>query len=410
MNNHVHLDFDGWRRLIDELLGGRIRRWLEVLSCRTCRSRLRRLLSLNEPKREPLRSSPSAWSSYRAELRRAAEDSTRAHQVLDKFLEANDLQRSFWLRNGSLRGNLFLCQQILKRADDQVGDSPATTLNLTSLAQDLTQWVDGEPEHRARLWTDCMASAWRIRGRVHLRLGSLQEAQAALDRGERYQQNGSGDPLERAALLKVRASVLREQGRLVEATRVVRVALSTYRDIGDLTGVAACRLGIAHFKTLAERPAPALWDLDNIQRSIDLDPRQRLTLVHNKIAALCFLHGFQSAARLLDSWRDLYTQYTDSEIQIRRLWVQGKVAIGLERLDKGRDRFEESRRLILDRWGDYDASLLALEFGQLYLELGHSREAKRLLEQAIPILEARSLPQISKAEELLETARQDARS
>lgn len=87
---HEHFDFDGWQRLVQELLQGKVGQWLEILRCRVCRKQLRRLLALPSPEPEASEVSfESARARFRAELHRASEDADRADGVLEKLLDAS---------------------------------------------------------------------------------------------------------------------------------------------------------------------------------------------------------------------------------------------------------------------------------------------------------------------------------
>lgn len=413
MKDHEHFDFDGWRRLVEELMSGKIRRWLEVIACSTCRRRLLHLVSLQGS--EPSRSGAirGAWRErFRAELRKASAESDRAASVIEKFLGASELQRQIWIDNSSLRGNLQLCRQVLQEAHMQATHDPERAWELSLLVSELAGRVEGEPLHRARLWNDCLAGGQLVSARVHLRLGQLDDAEKALRATRRYQDLGTADPLAEATRLEVDSAVSVRRAQFAMAARKLQGARERYRSVGDRQGEGRCLQGIAYQNLVAGRPAQALWHVLKTRQFLgeDMVERQDLFLRHNEVASLCFLHEFSRADALLEKSRSLYERFPDSQIQLRRPWIRGKIALGFSRLDEGKTNYEATRRLAMDTWGAYETSILALEFGQLYLELGHRQEAQRLLEQAIPVLEARSLPQISKAEELLETARQDARS
>lgn len=411
MQEHEHLDFDGWRRLVEALLRGKVRRWLNALGCPVCRRRIRQLIGLQSPQPER---SPGSWDEirdrFRRELARASEDSRRAERVVGRFLEASELQRDFWLKNSKLRGNLALCQKVIQLADREVRDSPVKAQQLASLALELADWVDDAPSHRARLWEDCRAEAWLVRGRVHGRFGEMREAQGALRNSRQHHGSGSSDPLTLGKLLRVESSILGQRGLFEVATRRLEQAITVHQSIDDREGETWCRLGFAYLEFKAERPMQAIWHLRKTRQFLGkgVEVRHELFLRHNELANLCFLHEFDQAARLAESSRDLYERFQQSEVRVRLPWVLGKISAGSLRFNEARSHYEQCRRLLLETWGDLEAALLALEYGQLYVELDRPRKATRLLEQALPVLRARSLPDVPKAEELLaEAARRD---
>lgn len=411
MQEHEHLDFDGWRRLVEALLRGKVRRWLNALGCPVCRRRIRQLIGLQSPQPER---SPGSWDEirdrFRRELARASEDSRQAERVVGRFLEASELQREFWLKNSKLRGNLALCQKVLQRAEKEVRDAPTRARELAALALELVDWVPDEPEHRARLWENCRAAAWLVRGRVHVWCGELEHAEEARIQATRLQGKGSSDPMELGKLLRFEAFLLKTQHRFELARKKALDAIELYRSLGDKTNEALFHLGIAHLHLEAERPRQGIWVLHKTRRFLgsDLNPRMELYLRHNKVAHLCLLHEFSRAERLFEMSQGFYDIAEERVQKVRRPWVCGKIAAGLGRSKIARTQYETTRRMMFETWNDFGAATLALDYGQLYVELGRKWEATRLLEQALPVLRARSLPQVSKAEELLaEAARRD---
>jgi tetratricopeptide (TPR) repeat protein len=92
-------------------------------------------------------------------------------------------------------------------------------------------------------------------------------------------------------------------------------------------------------------------------------------------------HG--EAEALLPELRQLAIDLGNELDLIRCLWIEGRVAAGLKRLEEALPALEQVRRYFTGQEIAYDAALASLELAVLYLEDHRAREVKVLAEEML---------------------------
>jgi hypothetical protein len=75
----------------------------------------------------------------------------------------------------------------------------------------------------------------------------------------------------------------------------------------------------------------------------------------------------------------------------RVLWLEGRVAAGLERREEALPALEQVRRYFTTEQIAYDAALASLEVAVLYLEAGRTGEVRTLAEEMLWIFKAQGV-------------------
>jgi hypothetical protein len=210
--------------------------------------------------------------------------------------------------------------------------------------------------------------------------GWLTEAETTLDRAWEAQEEGSGDGLERAALLRVAASLHQAAGDTAAAARALRQAASIYRlhDQPHERGRTLQKLALA---VGHDNPAQGVRIAEQALELITpgREPRVELAARHLLIWFLNDCGLPWEALDLLDRSRALYRQCRDTEPLALLPWVEARICRRLGRLAAARRGLAAAwRRCRAGQWHQAQ-TLVSLDLAEVLLAQGKRREALLLL-------------------------------
>ena len=234
---------------------------------------------------------------------------------------------------------------------------------------------------------DFRARAWGYIGNAHRVQSRLEDAEEALSSAYAHLQKGTRDPLERAVLLDLEASLRRDQRRFDDASRLLRRAINIFlqSEQRHRAGRSLVNLSIVyHYAGDPEGGIPLLYQAIQFIDS-DQEPRLLICARHNLIDYLAASGRFLEAQKLYRETRPLYRSFPDAWTQNRRKWVKGKISRGLGQLDPAESLFLAAREGFIGEGIPYDTALVSLELAILYAEQGRTADLKRLAEEMVPI-------------------------
>lgn len=117
-------------------------------------------------------------------------------------------------------------------------------------------------------------------------------------------------------------------------------------------------------------------------------PRDLFGLRFNLVINLCNLGRFGEAQELVSEVRELAVQLRNHLDMVRVVWLQGKIAAGLERVEEAEVALEQVRQEFAARNMPYDAALVELELALLYQQQGRTAEVQRLVRRSAPVFRA----------------------
>jgi len=204
---------------------------------------------------------------------------------------------------------------------------------------------------------------------------------------------GTGDSLEMAILLDLRASLRRDQRRLDESLRMLDRAVKIFLGAGERHRAGRSLVNRATVHHHAGDPASGIPLLHRALELIDPEREPRLLLCarHNLIDYTAGVGRFLEAQKLYREARPLYRSFNEPWVQNRRSWVRGKIARGLGQLKLAETRFLAARDGFLAEGVPYDTALVSLELALLYAEQGRTAELKRLAAEMVPIFTSRHI-------------------
>ncbi|MFL6235692.1 MAG: hypothetical protein ACJ76N_21345 [Thermoanaerobaculia bacterium] len=300
-------------------------------------------------------------------------------------------RRTLLVRNCPRFHTWGFCELLLHRSRELNFQDPALGESLALLAIEVLDHLDSsiygpEPleDLRARAWA-YVANSRRIRA-------DLQGAEEAFDFALSFLRLGTGDPMEKALVLDLKASLLTRQRRFSNALGLLRRASAIFLEVGETHRAGRALVKMSSVHSFAGEPEKAISLLHRALKLIDPAREPRLVLVawQNLIDDLIETGQFMEAQKLLAKARPLYKQFTPWLSDTRR-WIEGKIARGLGQLDRAESLFLSVRASFLKESAPYDMALISLELASLYAEQGRMAELKRLSEEMIPIFSSRQI-------------------
>jgi tetratricopeptide (TPR) repeat protein len=264
--------------------------------------------------------------------------------------------------------------------------SAGASEELARLALELSNHLD-ESRYGTEALEDLRGRAWAYIGNARRVQSDLRGAQEALDCALVHLRQGTREPWERAVWLDLKGSLLRAQRRFDEALRLMNRALLLFLAVGDQHRAGRTLLNmdnVFHHSGRSEEGIPLLY------RALELiDPEQEPMLLlmakHNLIDDLAECGRYMEAQRLFIQARPMYRRFTEPFVEIRRLWVEGKIVRGLGQPEKAERLLLAARNGFTKLASPYDLALVSLELAGLYSEYGKGAELKRLAEEMVPI-------------------------
>jgi len=234
---------------------------------------------------------------------------------------------------------------------------------------------------------DLRARSWGYIGNAHRVRSDLKGAEEALASAYVHLNQGTKDPLERAVLLDLEASLRRDQRRFDDASRLLRRAITIFlqSDQRHRAGRSLVNLStVRHYAGDPEGGIPLLYQAIQFIDS-EQEPRLLICARHNLIDYLAASGRFLEAQKLYRETRPLYRSFPDAWTQNRRKWVKGKISRGLGQFEQAESLFLAAREGFIGEGVPYDTALVSLELGMLYAEQGRTADLKRLAEEMVPI-------------------------
>jgi tetratricopeptide (TPR) repeat protein len=284
-----------------------------------------------------------ALRRFRSRQATLERERSEASDLYARLLEEPPGQREGHLTKNPRFQTWGLLELVLDEGRRATQKAPTSGEPLARLALTLADHLDEAFYGRERI-DDLRARSWSVLGNM-LRLRSeFSDAEAAFDTAERYLRRGTGDPLERAGILDLRASLWRAQRRFDEAMRLLERAFAIYTESGDrhLGGKILLHTGVVH--DCAGRNFDAISVLRRAGQFLDpLDRSTQLFFWHNLASNLSKAGIFMEAQGAFSRTHPLFAEYPgypDRALAPKRVWIEGRLALL-------RGRFGEAQELLL---------------------------------------------------------------
>ncbi|HWM95391.1 MAG TPA: tetratricopeptide repeat protein [Thermoanaerobaculia bacterium] len=284
---------------------------------------------------------------------------------------------------------LKLCDQLETASRQAWADDPAAALELAGLAVEIAERLDADRYGEA-LVEDARALAWAYLGNARRIAGDLDRSEEALARAEAHYRKFETDLLTEAEILGFEASLRNTQGRFAEAATLLDRVLRLYRETGDRhqEGRALILKGMilgdgGDFREAVRHLGAGLHLVDGAA-----EPRLLLVARHNLAWYLSDDGRHREALAALEPHRQLYLELGNRMDLLRLRWLEGRIALGLGRLDEGEEALGLAREAFLEQGICFDAALVSLDLAMVHARRGDTAGVQRIASEIVPVFQA----------------------
>lgn len=316
----------------------------------------------------------------------------QAPQLLTELLRHPVGRQKMIVRNSRRFRSRGLCELLVATSHARSSEAPRSARQMAELAVVIGDALEAAEDDLSML-EDLRARAWGALGNGRRITSDLRGAEQAFRTAEIHLAAGTGDVLQRARLLDLKASLRIDQRRHDEALRLHDRVIAVYRRQGERHLLGRVLIKKAKVHAEAGHPELAVELVGQAMGLIDPSEEPRLGLVvrHNLIDHLSACGRHREAWSLLISARHLYLQFGDRPTLSRLRWLEGKIAAGLGRLTLAESAFQEARRGFVEEGIGYDAALVSLDLAAVYARSGDAARMRQLASEMLPIFQSRDV-------------------
>lgn len=307
--------------------------------------------------------------------------------VLFRLLsQRNCLQRRMVVENNPRFWTWGLCELLLRKSWERRLDDAKATIELAALGILVAERLDTE-RWGVRPVHDLRARAWAYLGNGYKITSDFGRATDALENAKAALRKGTGDPLEKASFLRIKAALLSAQDRSQEAVLLLHRAIRRYRLAGDAHAVGTC---LAQQALALGRAGDVATAIGKIKDALELlrpedGPRWYLSARHNLTVLLEMDGQLDQALASLRSTAPLFSSLGDRLSLLHLRLLEGKLCRDLGRPSEAEFAFLEARRGFLARELSLEAAEASLELASLYLGQARFEDIRRLAREIFPV-------------------------
>jgi tetratricopeptide (TPR) repeat protein len=375
-------------------------------ACSSCRRRLRRDVPhgselLKRLHLEDARvSTPAEYENLFERLsgktldrfRRLQEDRSSVPQLLEKLLSVPENERLHAAERDPRFCTAAFVEGLLENSRKTWSDEPFGSEAIAHLALLIADRLDRQ-SYSDGLVNDLKARALGFVANARRIQSDFRGAEDAFHEAEGVLGEGSGDPLEWARLLDLKASLRRAQRRFGDALSLLDEVIAIYRKTREhhLEGRALISKALIH--DYASEPAQAVPLLFDALSKIDRqqEPRLLFTILQNLTLSLVTLGEFGQAATVLPQARQTALELGTADDMTRSLWVEGLLDLGTQRFSDAERKLWSVRDRYIEMGIGYNAALVSLDLAKVYLMQGRTAETRRLAAEMHPIFVSRDV-------------------
>jgi tetratricopeptide (TPR) repeat protein len=301
-------------------------------------------------------------------------------------------RRLLMVENASRFQTYGLAELLLQECRRGWTEAPGRSEELAELALAVIHRLERRL-HGSALVNDLKAEAWSYIANCRRIRSDLRSVSEAFDIAEEFRARGTGDLMEEAEILQLKASFFRDQRRFQYAIRAVDRAIEIFREAGDhhAEGRALIKKAIILRDQGDETQAAPI--LERAASLVDPGREPRLLLSIKTTLALCLNESGQTieAKKLLPATRQLALESGGLLDRLRVLWTEGLVNQKLGQAGLAEAALRRAFSGFTEAEIGYDAALVALDLAGLFLETGRNADARRLAGEMVPLFAARDV-------------------
>lgn len=317
----------------------------------------------------------------------------QARHLLEE-LARHPLERQRLLVQNSTRFQTWgFCELLLNLSQEGRYDDPREGAQLAEIGVAVAETLDPKLYGPALL-QDMKARAWAFLGNAKRVLSDFRAADHAFQVAESHLARGTGDRLEKARLLDLKASLRNYQGRSEEALALLNRVIAIYQRAQQKHLLGRALLNKGHVCIWAEDLETAIVLLRQGLALTDAEREAKLvaTAQHNLAYVLNEIGRHEEALAMAARTRARYLELGDHATNLVRLqFLEAKIALAMGRLEQAEAGFRAVRRQFTGLGMAYDVALVSLDLAEVYTRQGRHGEVQRLAEEMVPIFQSREL-------------------
>ncbi|MBW8873464.1 MAG: tetratricopeptide repeat protein [Acidobacteria bacterium] len=279
---------------------------------------------------------------------------------------------------------------LIERSHEDRYSDPDAMLHWASVARSIATRCSPETLGNAAKVADLRAQAWGQYGNALRVAGRLREASEAMITAQGYREGGTGEPALHAKLAEQVASLHTFQRRFDAAIASLEEAAEIYRQLGESHALARTLVQQAIASLYAGDPESAVQLLNQAIPLIDHeeDPHLLLAACHNLVHSYIELDRPEQALSIYSETRELYKEFSDSLIQLRSGWQEGRILRDLGHLRAAEMVLIQARSGFMERGLIYEVAVVSLDLAALYVKMGAIDDVRQTVVEAVPIFRA----------------------
>lgn len=286
------------------------------------------------------------------------------------------------------RGRAF-ADRLIRASKAALPGDPEASYHFAHLAKAVIYHTDGRlmfmpPFAQAVAWE---ANARRAQGDLIAAEQDFAVARHIVDRP------GVEDTLIVAEIDRLEGTLRKDQRRFAEALALLTHAIELYRVVGEEIEAAKVLLKVADCYDLQDEPEKAAEATYAALAFFDPDatPQLYLGTRHNLAWFLSNQGEHQHARDLLLYDEDLYRDYADRSLRLRRPWLEGRIALGLGEMAAAERLLEKAREGFARRRIGFDVAGVSLDLALVYLHAGRLDQVKAVAAEAVTLFAAQEV-------------------
>jgi tetratricopeptide (TPR) repeat protein len=321
------------------------------------------------------------------------EQRSLAVKLFEELIQIPAERRRLLLVNSGRFRNRMLCERLIEESYEARFDEPRLSMDLADLATALADLLDVEDCGSQETLDTLRARAWAYLGNAFRINFDYTRSEQAFARAEALVEEGNVVLLDRARVLDLLASLYRDQHRFAEANLRLDRAAILYKKLGQWSLLGRTFLQKA---VICGEAGDGESEMRLLRRALDLidpqdDPRVFLAARHNLINALNENGRSREAFALLFHTRPLYIKAGDRVNLLKLRWLEGAVALGLQRIEQAEAAFREVRQAFIELDLSYDVALVSLDLAGTYSLQGRLTDIRDIAEETLAIFQAHNI-------------------
>jgi tetratricopeptide (TPR) repeat protein len=314
----------------------------------------------------------------------------QARQLFEE-LSRHPLERQRLLVQNSTRFQSWgFCELLLNLSQEGRFADPQEGAKLAEIAVAVAESLD-PAVYGPALLQDLKARAWSFLGNAKRVLSDFRAAEHVFHVAESHLARGTGDRLEKARLLDLKASLRNYQGRSEEAIALLNRVIAIYQRAKQKHLLGRALLNKGHV---------CIWagDLETaialLRQGLTLtDPLREAKLVltaqHNIAYVLNELGRHEEALAMVARSRGRYAELGDALNLVRLQFLEAKIALAMGRLEQAEAGLQEVRRAFSERGMAYDVALASLDLAEVYARLERHPAVVALAREMVTLFQSR---------------------